>query len=87
MNGFGDLEMIINMNFTYNYTFCDDIIEEWIFLFITWVGSGVSWSRSVGLAHAVVSWADWLTARLGQRGGGWQARPLEWEHSRPFPVK
>ena len=31
MNGFGDLEMIINMNFTHNYTFCDDIIEEWIF--------------------------------------------------------
>ena len=31
MNGFVDLEMIINMNFTHNYTFCDDIIEEWIF--------------------------------------------------------
>ena len=31
MNGFGDLEMIINMNFFHNYTFCDDIIEEWIF--------------------------------------------------------
>ena len=31
MNGFGDLEMIINMIFTHNYTFFDDIIEEWIF--------------------------------------------------------
>ena len=61
MNGFGDLEMIINMNFTHNYTFCDDIIEEWI-LYLLPESVLVSADLEV-LAWPMLGWAElagWL---------------------------
>ena len=62
MNGFGDLEMIINMNFTHNYTFCDDIIEEWIFFYLLPESVLVSAGLEV-LAWPMLGWAElagWL---------------------------